>query len=150
MKTIIIKKKVINNISYYAFLLTSRSILLYLIIMIIYSVLYIYFFADPLLCEGNETIYDLKSNLITENHKYRVSIINYEMVMDTYKLMIDRPMHERNYDAEIQFLSASRHITNDLVETFGRINSLVTRIQSIEPRFQSPIQAIDYLRITRS
>jgi hypothetical protein len=105
---------------------------------------------DPILCEGDETIYDLKANLITETHKYRVHTINYELVMDTYNLMIKRPMSERNYDAELQFLRSAREVTTTLGETFGRINYLVTRIQSIEPTFQSPIQALDYLRITRS
>ena len=117
--------------------------------MVIYSLLFIYFM-DPILCEGNETIYDLKANLITETHKYRVHIINYELVMDTYNLMIRRPMSERNYDAEIQFLRSSLRLTANVGETFTRINSLVTRIQSIEPAFQSPIQATDYLRIIRS
>ena len=105
---------------------------------------------DPILCEGDETIYDLKANLITETHKYRVHTINYELVMDTYNLMIRRPMSERNYDAELQFLRSARVVTTTLGETFGRINCLVTRIQSIELTFQSPLQALDYLRITRS
>src|ERR1700731_1260374 len=59
MKTITIFNKIRNNISYYAFLLTSHFILLYLIIVIIYSLLFIYFFADPILCQGNE-ITDVK------------------------------------------------------------------------------------------
>jgi hypothetical protein len=96
---------------------------------------------DPILCKGNETIYDLKANLITETHKYRVHIINYELIMDTYNLMVGRPMHERNYDAELRLLSSSRVLRADVRKTFSRINFLVRRIQSIEPTFQSPIQA---------
>jgi hypothetical protein len=118
--------------------------------MVIYLLLFVYFFADPILCEGNETIYDLKANLITETHKYRFHIINYELVMDTYNLMISRPMRERNYDAEVQFLNSARQTTTNIEETFGRINYLVGRIQNVEPTFQSPVQTLDYLRVIRS
>jgi hypothetical protein len=127
----------------------SRSLLMYLIVIVSYLLLFIYF-TDTVLCEGNETIYDLKTSLILETHKYRVHTINYELVIDTYNLMIGRPMHERNYDAELQFLSSSTRLTADIRETFSRINSLVTRIQIIEPAFQSPIQTVNYLRIIRS
>jgi E3 ubiquitin-protein ligase DOA10 len=138
-----------NKLNINILIVLLRPLLIYFIIMVIYLLLFIYYM-DPILCEGNETLYDLKANLITETHKYRVHTINYELVVDTYNLMIRRPMSERNYDAELQFLRASREVTTNLGETFGRINSLVTRIQSIEPSFQSPVQSLEYLRITRS
>ena len=131
-------------------MLILRSVLLYLVIILIYLLLFIYFFADPILCEGNESIYDLKANLITETHKYRVNILNYELIMDTYNLMLTRPMRERNYDMEIQFLNSASEIAGDLRVTFSRINTLVGSIQGIDPAFQSPVQALEYLRITRS
>jgi len=141
--------KQLNKLNINSLIFKLHPVLIYSIIMVIYLLLFFYFM-DPILCEGDETIYDLKANLITETHKYRVHTINYELVMDTYNLMIKRPMSERNYDAELQFLRSAREVTTTLGETFGRINYLVTRIQSIEPTFQSPIQALDYLRITRS
>jgi hypothetical protein len=56
-----------NKIYYYTFLLTSHSILLYLIVMIIYSLLFIYFFADPILCQGDETMDELFGNNLEDN-----------------------------------------------------------------------------------
>ena len=53
MKTIIILNKIKNNIPFYAFFLTS-PFMLYLIIMIVYFICFIYFFADPILCQGDE------------------------------------------------------------------------------------------------
>jgi hypothetical protein len=131
-------------------MLILRPVLLYLVLILIYLLLFIYFFADPILCEGNESIYDLKANLITETHKYRVNILNYELIMDTYNLMLTRPMRERNYDMEIQFLNSASEIAGGLRVTFSRINTLVGSIQGIDPAFQSPVQALEYLRITRS
>jgi hypothetical protein len=114
----------------------------------IFLLLFVYF-ADPSLCQDNETNYNLKVDLIIETHKHRLQIINYEMFMDTYNLMVARPFNQRDFNAELQFLRASRVMTEDLRESFARINHIVTRIRELEPTFQSPIQAINLLRIVR-
>lgn len=119
---------------------------IYIIIAILYIFIFIYF-AEPCLCQ--ETMYNLKIELITETHKHRINIINYEMLMDTYNLMVGRPSFERNFDAELQFLHASQRTTNDLRNSFTTINQLVARIKETEPTFQSPIQTMNFLRITR-
>ena len=121
---------------------------IYFILILFYMSLFVYF-ADPSLCEGSETIYSLKANLITETHKHRLYIINYEMFMDTYNLMVGRPTIERDFNAELHFLQATRRTTNDIRDSYSTINHIVTRIKVLEPTFQSPIQGINLLRVTR-
>jgi len=79
------------------FLSPFLPLLLGLILFTLYSL----YFGLPILCEGNETVYDLKFNLITETHKHRMNIINYEMLMDTYNLMTARPTNQRNFEIEV-------------------------------------------------
>lgn len=129
-------------------IIVLRPLLIYLIIVIIYILLFIYF-ADPCLCDSDETLYDLKVNLITETHKYRIHVINYEMIMDTHNLMQRRNLWDRDFHAEIDFVHTSRAIIRDMRESSATINQIVTRIRALEPTFQSPIQAINYLRIAR-
>ena len=139
-------KQVKLNINF--LIVKSRPILIYLIIMAIYFSLFIYFM-NPTLCEGDETIYDLKVSLITETHKHRFHILNYEMFMDTYNLMVSRPSNQRDFNAELQFLRATRVTTDYIRDSYSTINHIVARIKELEPTFQSPIQAINYLRVAR-
>jgi|ERR1700738_19805 len=129
-------------------LIASRPLIIYLTLMMVYILLFIYF-ADPCLCDSGETLYDLKVNLSTETHGYRVHVINYEMIMDTYNLMTRRNLSDRNFQAEVDFLHAARHIMRDISASSGRIDQMVTRIRALEPTFESPLQAINYLRVTR-
>jgi hypothetical protein len=76
MKILIILKNINNNIVYYPILLLRDPLFLFLIIIIIYVILFIYLFADPILCQGEasnsiaspnepvqETIESLKTSL---------------------------------------------------------------------------------------
>ena len=129
-----------------ALIFALRPLLLYLIIIMIYIFIFIYF-ADPSLCQGNETLYDLKVNLTAENHGYRVHIINYEYLTDIHNQMTTRPMSERNYNGEIAILEGANKALSDANESFRKITELEGRIKVIEPDFRSPLQAINYLRV---
>jgi hypothetical protein len=71
------------------------------------------------------------------------------MIMDTYNLMTRRNLSDRDFQVELDFIQTSRGIIRDLRESSERINQIVTRIRVLEPTFQSPVQAINYLRIAR-
>lgn len=136
-----------NKVFSYSILWSIRPLLLYLLIMIIYFLLFIYFFADPVLCQDNQ--YDMKISLVIEMHRYRTCSINYEMIVDTYNLMQRRSVLDRDFNAELEFLRTSRTLINDLSNSLGRISQMVSNIRALDPTFQSPIQAINYLRVAR-
>jgi|ERR1700738_1107325 len=104
-------------------------------------------FGSIILCDGGETLYDLKVNLITETHGYRLHVINYEYFTDIHNQMTTRPMRERNYNGEIAILEGANKALRDANESFRKITELEGSIKVIEPNFRSPLQAINYLRV---
>lgn len=120
-----------------------------IILSLVLFTLYFIYYGSPILCQGDETIYDLKVNLIIETHKYRLQSINFEMLKDTYDLMIRRNLSDRDFNRELEFVQATRRASDGIRDSFVTINQIVARIRAFEPTFQSPIQAIDYLRIAR-
>ena len=128
-------------------LFAIAPLILYLLAIVFLLILFIYF-SDPVFCQDNET-YNLKQTLITETHRHRFQIISFEMLMDTYNLMIERNFSNRDFYAEEEVLRASRVVTDEIRESFSRINQMVATIRQSEPTFRSPIQALEYLRVTR-
>jgi hypothetical protein len=126
--------------------LALHPLFIYLILIMIYISLFIYF-ADPILCDSGETLYDLKVDLTAETHGYRVHIINYEYLKDIHNQMTTRPMSERNYNGEIAILEGANKALRGAQESFSKITELEGRIKVIEPSFRSPLQAINYLRV---
>jgi hypothetical protein len=53
-KQLTLLNKIKNKTLFSCFIFTLHPLLLYLIIMIIYFLLFMYFFADPILCQGLE------------------------------------------------------------------------------------------------
>lgn len=106
-------------------------------------------FGSVILCDGGESLFDLKMNLTGELHSYRVHIANYEYFTDSHNQMVNRPGSERNIERELIVLDSANRVLIDLNETYSKIRSIEGRIRIIEPGFQSPLQAINYLRVTR-
>lgn len=94
-------------------------------------------------------MYNLKIDLTTEVHGYRLYVINYELFTDVYNQMTLRPMAQRDYAKEVQLLDCARKTFEDMTESHSKLTNLVNRIRSIDPSFQSPIQSINYLRVIR-
>jgi hypothetical protein len=137
------------NYTYYSkqILLLSKSPLFPFLLGLVLFTAYQIYFGSIILCDSGETLYDLKVNLTTETHGYRVHIINYEYLTDIHNQMTTRPMSERNYNGEIAILEGANKALSDANETFRRITEIEGRIKVIEPNFRSPLQAINYLRV---
>lgn len=114
MKKYITLNNVKNKTLFYFFILTVHPLLLYLFIMVIYLTLFIYFFADPILCDGtyevgeasgikdtlpfeaSDRLKELKDNISTESAKYYKALDEYKAADDILRQANQRP--EKNED----------------------------------------------------
>jgi hypothetical protein len=149
MKMKIILDKTKNKVSYYAFLLTSHFIL-YLIIMMVYLILFIYFFADPILCEGGstdviissndsiqETIESLKTSLQSSTTKFNEVYRQYNNCCSLYDEGLKRTDVSFNIINALDF--AKSHALRHSVEDMAEIRIIEEKIRLMDIEFKSSI-----------
>jgi len=156
-----ILNKIYNKILFHGFTLMTSPLLLLLIITIIYVLLCIYFFADPIFCQGDEasvsevnnleeevydnasivteqTLNDLKAVLLSDIRKCEVVSREHNNLLNSLKQA--RQFDERNIEYEEILSSNLHHSFHKGINILRKIRITEAGIKILEPNYVSRVR----------
>ena len=150
MIILLILKNINNKILYYFLILIRDPLFLFLIMIIIQVIMFIYFFADPILCQGettdsftssNESVQDTIESLKTSLQSHT---INFKEVYHQYInccSLYDEAMRRTdiNFDIMNGLDFAKSHALKHAIEDVTEIRIIEEKIKVIDINFKSSI-----------